>query len=249
MTQSNKTKEVIWISHRGYKKRATENTKEAFQAAVDKGFKYIETDLRSTSDGHIVLSHDASLSRAAHLNIDVEESTRTELEKIKLPCSSRLYFLDNLLRDFKDVHWTFDIKASKKAQTTERFIELIKKMELLDWVKENVFFISWSKEKEKMLRTYFPNNQYYKLKSDCWRAGLSSLLKLPALGNIQSNEIYALTPKLMGFDLITQKVITQYHNRNARVVAFLPQNEEEIKQVLGAGCDEILTDHSPLLKI
>ena len=40
--------------HRGNSVNFTENTLEAFQAAVNLGYKYIETDLRMTKDGEIV---------------------------------------------------------------------------------------------------------------------------------------------------------------------------------------------------
>ena len=47
-----------WISHRGYKANAVENTGKAFATAVDIGFSALETDLRITKDHQIVLIHD-----------------------------------------------------------------------------------------------------------------------------------------------------------------------------------------------
>lgn len=237
--------ETIWISHRGYKKDFLENTREAFQAAVDNGFHYIETDLRTTSDGHIVLSHDANLTRAANISIDVEKLTREELEKVELPGGQRLYFLDQLLNEFKDIHWTFDIKLSERARTTEIFIELIQKMGLKDWVDKNVYFISWSLRKEKQLCKYFPRVPHYIREENCWRAGLSSFLQLPFLGNIKPHRTYALVPKFIGFSTFTSRIVGNYHSRKARVIAFLPLTQEDSEKALKAGFDEILTDHLP----
>lgn len=47
------------IAHRGDSEFAPENTMGSFQQAVEKNTDGIETDLRLTSDGHIVLFHDA----------------------------------------------------------------------------------------------------------------------------------------------------------------------------------------------
>ena len=65
------------ISHRGLKSVAPENTTEAFLAAVDSGFNWVEVDVMTTSDRAIVCSH----------NFDLEKETIgrgyiTELEYI-----------------------------------------------------------------------------------------------------------------------------------------------------------------------
>lgn len=49
--------------HRGAPDVAPENTLEGFAAAADVGVEYLETDVRRTSDGQLVLLHDASVER------------------------------------------------------------------------------------------------------------------------------------------------------------------------------------------
>ncbi|KAH8202839.1 hypothetical protein TruAng_003002 [Truncatella angustata] len=51
------------IAHRGYKVAFPENSMAAFRSAVEVGAHAIETDLHLSSDGVVVLSHDASLKR------------------------------------------------------------------------------------------------------------------------------------------------------------------------------------------
>jgi glycerophosphoryl diester phosphodiesterase len=46
-------------AHRGAHALATENTRAAFEAAIMPGVDFIETDVRRTSDGLLVLHHDA----------------------------------------------------------------------------------------------------------------------------------------------------------------------------------------------
>jgi glycerophosphoryl diester phosphodiesterase len=53
----------IAIAHRGDPVAARENTLPAFASAVREGADMIELDLRRTSDGEIVVLHDATLSR------------------------------------------------------------------------------------------------------------------------------------------------------------------------------------------
>ena len=53
------------INHRGYDYVAPENTLAAFRLSKKMFYNWIETDIRSTSDGVIVLLHDAAINRTA----------------------------------------------------------------------------------------------------------------------------------------------------------------------------------------
>lgn len=53
------------INHRGYGRIAPENTIPAFALSAKLGWKYIETDIRFTSDGVPVLLHDDTINRTA----------------------------------------------------------------------------------------------------------------------------------------------------------------------------------------
>jgi glycerophosphoryl diester phosphodiesterase len=59
-------KGVIVISHRGEHLRHPENTMPAFTEAVRVRADYIEVDVRTTSDGKLVLMHDADVGRTTN---------------------------------------------------------------------------------------------------------------------------------------------------------------------------------------
>lgn len=56
----------IRFAHRGSRILWPENTMHAFQEAVDFGYRYIETDVRISKDGHVVVFHDATLERTTN---------------------------------------------------------------------------------------------------------------------------------------------------------------------------------------
>lgn len=64
------------VNHRGYNSTHPENTLVAFQESRRQGFFFVETDVRTTSDGVIVLLHDASINRTAR-NADGTEISST----------------------------------------------------------------------------------------------------------------------------------------------------------------------------
>lgn len=53
------------INHRGFNTVAPENTLVAYKISSKKGFYYVETDVDYTSDGVLVLIHDATINRTA----------------------------------------------------------------------------------------------------------------------------------------------------------------------------------------
>ncbi|MFF3407709.1 glycerophosphodiester phosphodiesterase [Streptomyces sp. NPDC002742] len=57
------------VAHRGASADAPENTLDAIDRAAELGFEWVENDVQRTSDGRLVVLHDASLARTT----DVEE--------------------------------------------------------------------------------------------------------------------------------------------------------------------------------
>jgi len=51
------------IAHRGVNKLCPENTIPAIRAAVERQLDYVEVDVRTTADGHLVLMHDNTVDR------------------------------------------------------------------------------------------------------------------------------------------------------------------------------------------
>ncbi|MGH2406679.1 MAG: glycerophosphodiester phosphodiesterase [Candidatus Limnocylindrales bacterium] len=68
--------------HRGASAIAPENTYAAFEAAIAEGAVYTETDIRSTSDGHLVLVHDANLDRTTNGAGPVSSMTLAQVREL-----------------------------------------------------------------------------------------------------------------------------------------------------------------------
>jgi glycerophosphoryl diester phosphodiesterase len=68
--------------HRGASAVAPENTYAAFGQAIKDGALYTETDIRATSDGALVLVHDATLDRTTNGAGPVSAITLEELRKL-----------------------------------------------------------------------------------------------------------------------------------------------------------------------
>ena len=93
--------EVMVIGHRGGRAEFEENTLAAFKGSFEQGVRGYETDIRMTADGELVITHDASLKRMAGVEMDVEKSTRKEIEKVKTKQGNPILFLDVLVEYFR----------------------------------------------------------------------------------------------------------------------------------------------------
>lgn len=63
---------------------SVENTPNAVRRALQLGVDFIEIDVRTTKDGHIVILHDGTLDRTTRSNGPMKELTLKELQAIKL---------------------------------------------------------------------------------------------------------------------------------------------------------------------
>jgi glycerophosphoryl diester phosphodiesterase len=70
------------FAHRGSRVLWPENTAEAFQGAIDLGYKYIETDVRVTRDGVVVAFHDETLGRVTNGSGPVAQWDLEDLQRL-----------------------------------------------------------------------------------------------------------------------------------------------------------------------
>ncbi len=75
---------MILISHRGASGYAPENTKRAFEVALEMGCLNFEFDVQMTKDGKLIAHHDYNLKRTAGLDLSLKDLTFDELKKINI---------------------------------------------------------------------------------------------------------------------------------------------------------------------
>lgn len=250
----------LWISHRGYKENACENTRAAFRAAVFLGFSCLETDLRASRDGQIVLVHDPTLARLAGDQRRVSDMTAAELAGIRLKPTchvagahagvdffdDRLMFFDAFAAEFYQCRWVLDIKPEGGRETILALASWAAAQGMIETISQNAKLLTWRAGHEALAKKYFPGAAFYARRMECWRAGLAVLLGRPHLGAILPEKTYALPPSVMGLSLFQPHIVQCFHKRRASVVAFLPPTEEQAEQAAAAGFDEILTNGSRL---
>ena len=96
----------IPFAHRGIGEGVTENTAAAFEAVAALGYRYVETDVRTTRDGRLVVLHDRSLARVFGVRRDVRDLTWRELRT----AAGDVSLLTDVLEHFPDLRFNVDLK-------------------------------------------------------------------------------------------------------------------------------------------
>ncbi|KRV47904.1 glycerophosphodiester phosphodiesterase [Wenjunlia vitaminophila] len=75
---------VLTAAHRGQWREAPENSLPAIEAALDDGAEIVETDVRRTRDGHLVLMHDETVDRTTNGTGRVADLTLRQVRDLRL---------------------------------------------------------------------------------------------------------------------------------------------------------------------
>ncbi len=73
---------MIVIGHRGARFEAPENTIPGFRYAIGLGLAAVEFDIRMTSEGHLVVIHDATVDRTTNGTGEVSSFTLAEIQTL-----------------------------------------------------------------------------------------------------------------------------------------------------------------------
>lgn len=87
------------IAHRGASAYRPENTLAAFELAIEQDADMIETDLHTTSDGVVAISHDATLDHLGGEG-EVADKTLAELQALDAGDGERVPTLDEVMDRF-----------------------------------------------------------------------------------------------------------------------------------------------------
>ena len=131
---------VVVIAHRGNHIKVPENTVASVKEAIRTGADYVEIDLRTTKDGFLVLSHDATVDRMTDGKGKVRDFTFEEIEKLMVGKDSAIYRIPtfkevlnvckehiNVYLDFKDADLAVTYRQIKEAGMEKQVVVYLNK--------------------------------------------------------------------------------------------------------------------------
>ncbi|MFM8857737.1 MAG: glycerophosphodiester phosphodiesterase family protein [Actinomycetota bacterium] len=121
--QPHKDDSFVPFAHRGGFKNLPENSLAAFTAAVDAGFRYLETDVQVTRDGHLVAFHDSNLLRTCGVDRDISTMSREEVTRARIDGREPVPFLVDLFEALPGAMFNIDAKSDASVDVLIDFLD------------------------------------------------------------------------------------------------------------------------------
>lgn len=117
------------FAHRGGSSSLPENSLAAFRAAVELGYRYLETDVHLTRDGSLVAFHDSNLQRTCGVNREISDMTLKEVRSARIAGREPIPLLEELFEEFPLAMFNIDAKSDS---TVDPLVALLGKADALD---------------------------------------------------------------------------------------------------------------------
>ncbi|WP_110112213.1 glycerophosphodiester phosphodiesterase [Bacillus sp. CGMCC 1.16541] len=166
----NTAKSVSIIAHRGASTYAPEHTIAAYELAKKMGSDYIEIDLQSTKDGHLVAMHDLTVNRTTNGFGFVKNLTLEDIKKLNagstfnkryphlakpLYTKQKVPTIDEIFQHFgNDVQYYIETKSPQYGVKMEQ--KLLSKLKQYDIDQDRVMIQSFSKKSLQTLHKLDP---------------------------------------------------------------------------------------------
>ena len=223
----------IGLSHRGNSKKFIENSFEAFNSVIQLGYKYIETDLRMTSDNEVIAFHDPDLKRLFNLDLLVKDLTFNEMDNLFKEKNCNLLTLKDALRKFPRIHFNIDLKVEEVIQDS---IKVVADLNAFD----RVCFASFhSSRTRKVLR----HNQNAIISMGMKDVALFKFFNL----NDKNIKIIQTPLKWKGIKVLTRNLIQKAHKSNLLIHVWTINDRKTINNLIDLGVNGVITDEPELL--
>lgn len=229
----------IILAHRGDLTHAPENTLASFAQALQKGADGVELDAKLTSDGHVIVIHDATVDRTTNSKGRIPSHTLESIRKLDAGA------------------WFNDKFSGEKIPLLEEVFELVGRDKLI-----NIELTNYATPRDglaikvcELIKRH--NNQKQIIFSSFFSANLKiaanilpeiprGLLAMPGLVGIWARsfefmfgDYQAMHPHISS---VNKQQVQRVHRVNRRVHVWTANTPEEINQLKEWGVDGIFTD-------
>jgi len=247
-----KQDKFLVIAHRGGRSLGPENTLYIYRKAVELGVDVLEMDVRGTSDGQLIILHDATVARTTDATGPVENYTLAELKKLDAayrwsPDNGRSFPLRNkgikiptlneVFNAFPQTRINLEIKDSRSS-VIQSLCRMIRDHQMT----EKVMVASFDADSLKEFREACPRV--------ATSAGSSEALLFYGIQKLYLESAYSPDAQALqvpetfrDLQVINSRFVEAAHARNLPVHAWTVNDIDSMKRLLKLGVDGIMTDY------
>lgn len=241
------------FAHRGSSLLAPENTQAAFDLAMQYQADVLETDVRLSKDGIVMVTHDETLERTTDGNGLVRDYTAKALKRLNaahrfidtnnVPYSGAamsILTLHELFEHYPSVGINIDIKDNDQHAATavaKVVLDREKANKTAPWINVGSFHANVIKR----FRAQAPQVSTAATRQEVARLVFGSTRRIvPAYRLLQIPVAY------WGIRLVGNRFINKVHRLNCEVAYWTINDASHIRRLLKKGCDGVVTDRPDL---
>lgn len=233
------------FAHRGWHVGSTagmENSLSAFRAAVDEGYRYVETDVHVTADGVVVVAHDALLDRTTDAGGPIAELPWRVVRAARIGGREEVVPLSAVLEDLPDTFFNIDVKADAAVAPVVAVLDAAKAY-------DRVCLASFSDQRLHRLRLLAGD----RLLTSMGPRSVVALLagaRLPGrmLDGAMAGAAAQIPPRHGLLRLVTKPLLRAARKRGVEVHVWTIDGAAEMHSLLDAGVDGLVTDTPDTLR-
>ncbi len=237
--------DIVAMAHRGGagnpELAGLENTLEAFRHAWDLGFRYLETDVQPTADGHLLAIHDGTLERTTDGTGRVQDLTWEQVRTLRVGARSRIPRLEDLLEELPEARLNVDLKSPAAVAP---MIDLLRRTGAHDRVCVGSFH-------EPTLRR-FRRQVGRPVATSVGIATVLTLRYLPyplALSRLlgDTGAVLQVPVRHRGLTVLDRRLLELAHASGRHVHVWTVDEREEMEHLIDLGVDGLITDRTDVL--
>ncbi|MBK7720773.1 MAG: glycerophosphodiester phosphodiesterase [Austwickia sp.] len=221
-----------------------ENTLAAFGRAVSLGYRYLETDVHATADGHLVAFHDERLDRVTDTRGAIADLTLAQVKTARVGGGEAIPTMGELFEAFPDARFNIDIKAPSATTLLWRLIDTT-------GVHDRVCVGSFSNRRLWRFRRLARG----RVATSSGRLGVIALRFLPtwACRVVHTPAVAYQVPWTVGtgarrLTVVTDGFLRRAHALGKQVHVWTIDDPDQMRHLLDRGVDGIVTDRPDLLR-
>jgi glycerophosphoryl diester phosphodiesterase len=224
----------VAFAHRGGFKSLPENSLAAFVAAADVGFRYLETDVQVTNDGHLVAFHDPNLMRTCGVDRDISEMTKEEVTRSLIDEREPVPLLAELFEALPEAMFNIDAKSDACVDVLIDFLDRSRSL-------DRVCVGSFSHRRLTRIRAAFGSRV---CTSASPREVALWLLGIP----VQGPSCIQIPPRQSIVQIATSNRMARSKAMGLPVHVWTIDDPETMQHLIDIGVDGIMTDEAHTLR-
>jgi glycerophosphoryl diester phosphodiesterase len=213
-----------------------ENSLAAFAHAYELGYRYLETDVRMSSDGVVYAIHDAALDRLTGSPEPVATLTAESLDLQRLDQREPFARLEALYEAFPDARLNIDVKADDAVEATCAVVRAHDAV-------ARTCLSSFSHARLTRIRRILPE-----VATSASRLEVALVKLLPRLLLRPKAVCLQVPAGYRGIRLVTPRFIRRAHALGLQVHVWTIDDPDQMHELLDLGVDGIITDRTDVLK-